>query len=92
MSAESCRSGGDGLRAGHPDRLDDLEDCRTDHDKHEESNELGADGVLGLVLRTALHLASLSNVLGVLLVGFSHLGSARHLGAVVSAAVCVVGC
>ena len=94
-------------------------------------NELGADGVLGLVLRTAFHLdrhniidirrrheiffspgthqpshqhypqtysptfsptmthpatiqpntylASLGNVLSVLLVGFSHLGSARHL-------------
>ena len=56
------------LGPSHPDGLDDLEDGRSDDDKDEEGEELGGDGVAVVLFRSFRHIASLGDVLGVLLV------------------------
>ncbi len=64
----------------HPDRLDDLEDGRTDDDEEEERDQLWRHGVAVVLLGRLAHVAALRDVLGVLLVGLSHTRRGRHRG------------
>merc|ERR1740139_1728349 len=65
-----------------PDGLDDLEEGRSNHHKHEKSNELWTDWVVVILLGGLADVASLVYVLSVLLVGLLHLwcGGHREIG------------
>lgn len=63
----------------HPDGLNDLEDGRTHHNEDEKSQQLGRDRIAVVLLGGLGHVASLGDVLGVLLVGLAHAGCGGHL-------------
>jgi len=67
------------LRAAHPDRLDDLEDGRPDHDEHKQGDKLRADRVAVVLLAGLRHVPALGDVLGVFVVRLAHLRGHRHL-------------
>ena len=71
---------GDPLGGSHPHRLDNLENCRADDNEDKEGNQLRTDRVFVISLGGLHNVSSLGHVLGVLLVGLSHLRGARHLG------------
>jgi len=65
---------------GHPDRLDNLEDSRPDHNEHKQGNKFWADWVIVIFSAGLRDIASFRHVLCVLFVRFSHLWSLGHFG------------